>query len=451
MGSGVLSDRTKSLLEVETSYTAGGYDPMPVFVSRAKGVNLWDEDGKEYLDFTCMFGAVNQGHSHPKIVSAVTAQMEKASLVNCAAHSAIWPPFARMMCRRFGYDKVVSTMSGTEAVESACKIARKWGIKVKGIPPKKLLILATSGCYHGLSVTMWGFQDHSPQKDGKHCSGQLRSPVNTDSMIAYGIEDAHCINHDPETEEALTYGDIDRMRACIKHHHGRIAAVIVECIRGHLRTKEDEIQYCEQLFDLCKEYNILFISDEVRMGCGKTGRFLSSDWLGKGRKPDMVTLGKSIAGGVYPASFVLGRAQCMDLVGTKEIISTFQFSPVAISATAAALCVIDEEFLVERAGDIERLVMRESLTWKHSFVSHVTARGADFGVWLCGVGQNVCRHICEMCMNRGLLVFPSHLRIRMGVAMVMTDAELLKGLGILRSVFDAMQVELDQGRGLAQV
>jgi ornithine--oxo-acid transaminase len=212
--------------------------------------------------------------------------------------------------------------------------------------------------------------------------------------------------------------------------------VVIECIRGHLRTFEQEIQFSANLYDLCKTHNILFIADEVRMGCGKTGRFLSCDYLGGSRRPDLLVLGKSISGGLYPAAFVLGRAECMDLVGTKEILSTYTFSPVALAATRAALKVIDDEGLVERARRIEKLFLEETGAWKHPIISHVTARGADFGIWLCGVEQRTCRQICEWCMHQGLLVFPNYLRIRMNVAMVITDEELLAGLQILKSVLD---------------
>jgi ornithine--oxo-acid transaminase len=178
------------------------------------------------------------------------------------------------------------------------------------------------------------------------------------------------------------------------------------------------------------------------MGCGKTGRFLSSDYLGASRKPDLIALGKSISGGVYPASFVLGNAACMNLVETKEIISTYSFSPMAIAATTAALQVIDNEGLVQRAVQIQRLVSEELETWTYPFVDYVTIRGADFGIWLRNVDQNTCRRICELCMHNGLLVFPSQSRIRMSVAMIITDGELAKGLHILKKTFEIISIDL---------
>jgi ornithine--oxo-acid transaminase len=204
---------------------------------------------------------------------------------------------------------------------------------------------------------------------------------------------------------------------------------------------EEEIAYAAAVYDLCKQHNILFIADEVRMGCGKTGRFFSCDYLGEHRQPDLLAVGKSITGGIYPASFLLGRADCLDLVGVKEVVSAYSFSPVAAIATTAALAVIDDENLLENAKHIEELFLHKAKTWaKHQFISHVIARGADLGVWLKDIDQETCRLICEICMHRGLLVFPGQLRIRMGVAMVISDDDLLRGLTILSGVFDTISM-----------
>lgn len=196
------------------------------------------------------------------------------------------------------------------------------------------------------------------------------------------------------------------------------------------------------------------------MGCGKTGRFLSSDYLTTNPqthkalpKPDLLTLGKSITGGVYPATYVLGRSECMDLVGTKEIMSTYGFSPIAVAATTAALKVIDEEGLVEKALFIERVFLEVRSTWKEdeghagrctwNFIKYVTAVGADLGIWLhddLAGGQKIVRAICAICLRDGLLVFPNHRRIRMGVAMVITEAELRGGLSILKCALDEVLI-----------
>ncbi|KAK7416891.1 hypothetical protein QQX98_004949 [Neonectria punicea] len=200
---------------------------------------------------------------------------------------------------------------------------------------------------------------------------------------------------------------------------------------------------------MCKAHDILFIADEIRMGCGKTGRFLSCEHLGPTRQPDLITLGKSITGGLYPASYILGRAQCMDLVESKEILSTYSFSPVAVAATTASLQVIDEERLVQRASEIETLFLSVAREWRYSIIHYVTARGGDLGVWLQGVEQSTCRRICEDCMRNGLLVFPSLLRVRMSIPLVISNAEFVNGLTILGAVLAQVSAETasDIGQG----
>lgn len=232
-------------------------------------------------------------------------------------------------------------------------------------------------------------------------------------------------------------------------------------------SKALEIAYSSALYALCRTYNILFIADEVRVGCGKTGRFLSSDHLVFSAtepktqdttipKPDLLAIGKSITGGVYPAAYVLGRRECMDLIGIKEIVSTYCFSPMAVAATTAALQVIDEENLIEKARLIERVFFEVTATWKDEStnediqnkdvgvcsrrsIKYFTAVGAELGVWLkedINGGQETVRAICAVCLREGLLVFPNYRRIRMSVAMVITEDDLRRGLSILKGALD---------------
>lgn len=175
------------------------------------------------------------------------------------------------------------------------------------------------------------------------------------------------------------------------------------------------------------------------MGCGKTGRFLSCDYLGPSRKPDIVSLGKSITGGFYPASFVMGKSECMDLVATREAVSTYSFSPMAIAAVKAALRVIDDERLVERARYIQEWVLKEVKTWNYPFIESVKARGSDINFFLQHVTSEECLEICKQCVEHGVLVSPCLLRFRLNIPMAITDAELKKGISIIKSVFDTVR------------
>lgn len=189
---------------------------------------------------------------------------------------------------------------------------------------------------------------------------------------------------------------------------------------------------------LCKKYNILFIADEVRMGCGKTGRFLCSDWMGPENKPDMVIMGKSITAGAYPASYIMGKAEVMDLIGGYEAVATFGMAPQAIAATRAALSVMDSEKLVERAKWIDAVWKEETKSWKYPCVEYITNRGADLGIFLNETddGRITGRKFGMLCYHKGLLCYPDGNRIRLGVALNITEQEFRKGLAILKEALE---------------
>ncbi|KAJ4302696.1 hypothetical protein N0V90_001586 [Kalmusia sp. IMI 367209] len=303
-----ISPATQRLMDLWRTYTVGGSTPLPVFISETNGSYLWDVDGKRYIDFICMAGAVNQGHGNPKILEAVTQQLVKAALVNHCTNNAIWPTFAQMMCQRFGYDRIASAVSGTDGVDVACKIAQKWAITKKGVRPEKLLVLGVSDCFH---------------------------------------------------------------------------------------------------------------ADEVRMGVCRTGKFLSSDYLGEHRKSALV---------------VLGTKDVMSVVGPREIVQTYAFSPIAIAATTAVLQIADEENLEAKAARLGSLFTERAQEegWnKLPFVNYVTARGAEFGIWFYSDSLDAARAVGLLCMQNGLLLFPKDLHLRMSAPPIMPEAIFQSALKIL--------------------
>ncbi|KAK8196009.1 hypothetical protein M8818_007160 [Zalaria obscura] len=223
------------------------------------------------------------------------------------------------------------------------------------------------------------------------------------------------------------------MRRCISEHHARIAAVIMECFHGRAAAMAEEAAYARAVYDLCRAHNILFIADEVRQGAGKTGRFLSYEHLGADVRPDLVTMGKSITGGFYPASFVLGTAEVMDLVGTGESASTFAANPLAVAAAQAAIAVIDDEGLVERATAIGKRWVEAVESWKHPLVRYVTNRGADSMVVLQGVRS---QRVAALALLKGLLVFPRDDYLRISPAMVISDEEIDRAAQIMKETLD---------------
>ncbi|GKZ39588.1 hypothetical protein AbraIFM66950_000691 [Aspergillus brasiliensis] len=423
-----LTPKTKQLLDIDGQYSAGGIYPLPVFIKSGKGSILKvsyppssfvmqkslrepaSADGKEIIDFICMLSATNLGQCHPKLTKALMASMQNITLTNIATKVGDWPEFTRDMCQRFGYDKMVGMVSGTEGADAAVKFARKWGIKVKGIHHNEVLILGCSDNYHDVGSGIWPIMNDMGQK--------------TD----YGIANESLRNTNPITGKLLQYGCIEDFEEVLAATHERVAAIIMECIHGKRRTFEEELNFAIGVRQLCKKYNVLFIADEVRMGSGKTGKFLCSDWMGPENKPDMVVMGKSIAGGAYPASYIFGWNEVMDLVGGYESVATFGMAPAAIAATRATLNIIDDEKLVERAAWIgERNCVLELP------LDYVTNRGADLGLYLKRLDNPrfTTRKLAMVALHKGVLTYPDGDRVRLGVALNIPESDLRRGIAIL--------------------
>ncbi|OAQ67799.1 acetylornithine aminotransferase [Pochonia chlamydosporia 170] len=399
MKSLTLSQKTSHLLDQEMSYSAGGFQPVPAMFERAQGSKLWDVDGKEYIDFISMFSASNLGHSPPYIVERMTKQMHKASMINLAGHNASWPPFAEMMCRRFGYDKIIAMTSGTEAVDTACKIARKWGIQSKGINAENCVILGVGSSYHGLGSGVWSLMDPGP------------------SRSEYGLNSKTAMNVNPSTGESLAYLDLDAMKRCLEQEHQRVAAVIMECLHGTSRTVEEEVIYARGVYDLCKKHNVLL-------------------------QADIVTMGKSITGGLYPQSFVLGVANVMSLVGPYQMASSYASTPLAVAAAEATFEMIDNENLMDRAMELGKRWRAIVESWNHPKVNYVASIGADSNLFL--KDTNVSR-LAALCMHKGLFTYPRPDGLRLSFPMTLTVEELEAGAAIILEALD----EIDQYDGIA--
>lgn len=206
------------------------------------------------------------------------------------------------------------------------------------------------------------------------------------------------------------------------------------------RTFEEELKFAIGVRKLCREYNILFISDEVRQGAGKTGKFLSCEWMGIENKPDMVAMGKSIAGGAYPASYILGNNEVMTLVKPYETVSTFASTPMAVAATWATLHIYDEENLLERALQVETTWKEATRTWEYPFIKYITSRGCDITIMIDeGVSSVTARRVARLAYQKGLLTYGRAGRMRIGLALTITDRELHEGIRILKETFDEIE------------
>ncbi|KAF9893510.1 hypothetical protein FE257_010822 [Aspergillus nanangensis] len=417
-----LSPKTNELLEIDRQYSAGGIYPLPVFIKSGQGSILKDADDREIIDFICMLSATNLGQCHPELTKAVITSMQTITLTNIATKVGDWAEFTRDMCQRFGYDKMVGMVSGTEGADAAIKFARKWGIKVKGINHNEVLVLGCSDNYHGVSSGIWPIMNDMGQK--------------TD----YGVSNENLRNTNPITGGLLRYGCLEDFEQVLAATHERVAAVIMECIHGKKRTVDEEINFAIGVRQLCKKYHVLFIADEVRMGSGKSGKFLCSDWMGPENKPDMVIMGKSITGGAYPASYVFGHNEVMDLIGGYESVATFGMAPAAIAATRATLRIIDDENLVARAAWIGEVWKEETASWSFPWLDYVTNRGADLGLYVkrSDNPRIITRKLGMICLHKGILTYPDGDRVRLGVALNIPEPELRRGIAILHEALSEL-------------
>ncbi|WXC47869.1 hypothetical protein QX201_007586 [Fusarium graminearum] len=417
----VLSEHTQALLQKEKTYSAGGFGPLPGFIVSAKGSTLTHGHSQSgSLQPNNYQGSYKR---HPNMfVTSPNFQLkntdQKAFQTNIAVQDSRWPILAETLCQKLGYDKVASMCSGAEAADAAVKIARKWGIERKGIEASELLVLGCSENYHGLSSGIWPIMTPG-------CGQQ-----------EYGITSTNVINFNPETGDSLRYGHVEDFEQVIAKHHKRIAAIMMEPIHGGLRTFQEEIEFATSVRKLCKEHNILFIADEVRMGSGKTGKFLCSQWLDC-EKPDIVVLGKSISGGAFPASYILGYDDTMTLIRPNQSASTYAMGPAANAATLAALSLYQDDKIINRARVIEEKWLKLTSTWSYPFIQYCTARGGDIVILLNeGLGGVTARRLARLAYQRGVLVYPQKPRVRCSIALTVTDEELDRGFGILTTVMD---------------
>lgn len=350
---------TKSAITAENEYAAHNYHPLPVVFARAKGVDVWDPEGKHYLDFLSAYSAVNQGHCHPELIKALTEQASRLTLSSRAFYNDVFPVWAAKVRQVFGYDMVLPMNTGAEAVETAIKIARKWAYKVKGVPQGRALVFSVADNFHGRTV-------RSPSP----AFPPPRTPLTPSQMtaISLSVDPESRDNYGPyvpnigaivpSTGRPIRYNNIPDLEAALDAHGPDTAAFIVEPIQGEAGVVVPDDDYLARAAALCKKHNVLFICDEIQTGIARTGRMLCSEWSGV--KPDMVTLGKAISGGMYPVSAVLASKEVMLVVEPGTHGSTYGGNPLGCAVSLRALELVEEEGLVERAERLGR-VFREGV------------------------------------------------------------------------------------------
>lgn len=411
---------SKETVELEQKYSAHNYHPLPVVFHKASGAHVWDPEGKEYLDFLSAYSAVNQGHCHPKIVKALVDQASTLTLSSRAFSNDVFAVFAKYVTEYFGYEMVLPMNTGAEAVETALKLARRWGYEVKKIPDNEAIVLGAQGNFHGR--TFGAISLSTDEEDSRKHFG----PFLTNTTAK-----------NPSKGQAIRYGHIEDLEQAFESHGDKIAAVILEPIQGEAGIVVPPKGYLLDVQNLCKKYNSLFICDEIQTGIGRTGKLLCFEHT-EGVKPDVVLLGKAISGGVLPVSCVLSSREIMSCFTPGSHGSTFGGNPMASRVAIAALDVIKEEKLVERAqklGDLLQDELRKLQAQSDGMISEVRGVGLLTAIVIDSqkAQGRTAWDLCLLMKDKGFLAKPTHDHIiRLAPPLVISEEDLLKGVQAMK-------------------
>lgn len=396
------------VMEMENTYAAHNYHPMPLVFERAEGVHVWDPEGRRYFDFLSAYSAVNQGHCHPKIVQAMITQAQKCTLSSRAFYNSVFPRFAKYITEMFGYDMVLPMNSGAEAVETAMKLARKWGYEKKGIAPNEAVIISARGCFHGRTVAIISM---SSDPDCRSLFGPFLPGL-----------------------VQIDYNDASQLREAIKTYGKNVCGFLVEPIQGEAGVVVPDDGYLSECFQICKENNVLFIGDEIQTGLARTGKMICLEW--ENVHPDILILGKAISGGLLPLSAVLADSEIMLCIKPGEHGSTYGGNPLASAVGLAALQVLKEENLAEKANVLGEKLRRGLKEINAPFVKAVRGKGLLNAIVIDPTYEKTAWQICLLLKSRGLLAKPTHDNIiRLAPPLVMTEEQLNECLGIIKTAF----------------
>ncbi|NLX87276.1 MAG: ornithine--oxo-acid transaminase, partial [Clostridiales bacterium] len=313
--------RSEELIRLAAEYGARNYNPLPIVISKAEGVWVEDPEGNRYMDMLSSYSALNHGHRHPKVIAALKEQADKVTLTSRAFNNDRMGPFFEKLASFTGKNMILPMNTGAEAVETALKAARRWAYDVKKVAEDKAEIIVCSGNFHGRTITIISFSSEPAYKRG---FGPLTPGFKT-----------------------IPYGDIDALKAAINEN---TAAFMVEPIQGEGGILIPRDGFLKEAYQLCKENNVLFIADEIQTGFGRTGKKFAVEW--EGVTPDIYVLGKALGGGVMPVSAVAADKEILGVFEPGSHGSTFGGNPLACACAIAALEVIEEENLVERAKEM---------------------------------------------------------------------------------------------------
>lgn len=398
-------NRSEQFIEMEHQYGAHNYHPLPVVLSKGEGAFVWDVEGKRYFDFLSAYSAVNQGHCHPKIVNALCEQAKTLTLTSRAFYNDCLGPYEKYITEYFGYDKVLPMNTGAEADETAMKLARRWGYKVKGIPENEAIIICCEGNFHGrtISIISMSTDPDSYGQFGPFTPGFVKIPYNDSAALEQTLE---------------KLGD-------------KVAGFLVEPIQGEAGVYVPNDGYLKKCYELCKKHNVLFIADEVQTGIARTGKMLACDH--EGVKPDILILGKALSGGVIPVSAVLANDEIMLTIKPGEHGSTFGGFCLAGKVAMAALQVVKDENLEQKAEELGKIFREEMLKVKSDMIELVRGKGLLNAIVIKPKNGKEAWDVCLKMKELGVLAKPTHQHIiRFAPPLVITKEQLLEAIELIK-------------------
>lgn len=405
-------NKSEEFIEMEHRYGAHNYHPLPVVLNRGEGPFVWDVEGKRYFDFLSAYSAVNQGHCHPKIIAALCEQAQKLTLTSRAFYNDCLAPYEKYVTEYFGYDKVLPMNTGAEADETALKLARRWGYKVKGIPENEAIIVCCEGNFHGRTISI------------------ISMSTDPDSYGDFGPFTPGFIK--------IPYNDAQALETVLSQYADKVAGFLLEPIQGEAGVFVPDDGYLKTCYDICKKHNVLFIADEVQTGIARTGKLLACDH--EGVRPDILILGKALSGGVLPISAVLADDEIMLTIKPGEHGSTFGGFCLAGRVAVAALQVVKDEHLAEKAEKLGQIFRSEMKSVKSDMIELVRGKGLLNAVVIRPKNGKEAWDVCLKMKELGVLAKPTHQHIiRFAPPLVITEEQLREAIDLIKEAITSFE------------
>lgn len=397
-----LSAKSQQMIDLEDKYGAHNYHPLPVVLERGEGVFVWDVDGKRYYDFLSAYSAVNQGHCHPKITKTLIEQSQTLALTSRAFHNNVLGQYEKFITDIFGFDKILPMNTGAEAVETALKLARKWGYEKKGVAENAAKIIVCEGNFHGrtISIISASTDPDSRKNFGPYTSGFVTIPYDNVQALAEALKD------------------------------NTVVGFLVEPMQGEAGVYVPQDGYLKTCADMCKAANVLFIADEVQTGIARTGKMLACDH--EGVKPDLLILGKALSGGMYPVSGVLANDDVMMCIKPGQHGSTYGGNPLGCKIAISAMEVVLEEKLADNAQALGEILRTELRNIKSDRITLVRGKGLLNAIIIKEKNGISAWEVCLKLAENGLLAKPTHGDIiRFAPPLVITKEQILECAAII--------------------